>query len=222
MKNKIIEIASFIIGLILYIMLTTAIILSSKIVYGFILVCAIVLLCFFWKEKMNILKLWALFMIIYSMLVLCGINSTEIAEKYSDNLLILAFLVVAELFAVNSGKIVIIFLVVGVVLFKPAMTFLLKALKHAFLNKKYGPLPNTQWIVKGNKKIYFHKDYDSHCAQLIYRNGSKKRILDTYEMHGFPDDQFSMELEKEEIIVRKYNLEKHASIMEKRIKLPRN
>ena len=40
----------------------------------------------------------------------------------------------------------------------------------------------------------------------IYRNGSKKRILDTYEMHGFPDDQFSMELEKEEIIVRKYNL----------------
>lgn len=68
-------------------------------------------------------------------------------------------------------------------------------------------MPDVQSIVKGDKRVYLHKDYHKDQIQLIYRQGSKRRILDTYQWDNLRKTQYSLEWDgKKQVIVHKYNV----------------
>lgn len=220
-NSKIINIVSFVIVLVLEVVIYLAICWHSKWVYVLILLCACALLLFEWHEKMNILKFWAIIMVIYSPMVLLGPKLEVWKEAVQGNLPVILLLIVAEMFAMNSAKIVIVLGVISLILFK----LYVKAVKITILNKIYGPLPSVSGIVKRDKKVYFHKDLDTKNVQLIYRQGHRKKILDTYPRRGedWWDFHYSLEWNDEKkVIVRCYNVEEHKLMMEKEVMLPRN
>ncbi len=106
-NNKLNEILSGVIVIAVYIILSVAIIVGSKWVYVLILLTAILMLVLLWKERFNILKLWAIIMLIYSMRTLIGWNGEVLIGKSNDNPLVATFILLAELFALHSVKILI-------------------------------------------------------------------------------------------------------------------
>ena len=75
-----------------------------------------------------------------------------------------------------------------------------------FTASKRKELPQTKSIYQKGKWIYLHDNYDDKKTELIYRNGKKKRILDTYpwEENRCPDYFIEMTGDKS-VTVRKYN-----------------
>lgn len=219
-KNKLSEILSCVIAIWVYSILTAAIIVEIKWVYALILVSALLMLCLLWKEKFSILKLWAIIMLTYSVLVLIGWDSADIVEKSNSNPLVVMYAALAELFSVFSGKIIILIWGIGILFVKP----IVKACRIALSDVFYGPLPDVSGIVKQNRKVYLSHDYKPGQVQVIFRNGSKKKILDSYEAEGVlnPEEHYSLEWEDEkDVIVRKYNVYNHEVIMEKQYKVPK-
>lgn len=215
-KNKLSEILSCVIAIVVYCILTVAAMVESKWVYALILPIAIVLLCLLWKERFNILKLWAIIMLIYSVLVLAGWSTADISKNNPFGVM---FGLMAEISARYYGKIIMIILLLGIVFVKP----IVKAYRIALSNVIYGPLPDVRGIVKRNRKVYLSHDYKTGQVQVIFRNGSKKKILDAYETEGVlnPEEHYSLEWEEEKkLIVRKYNVYNHEVIMERQYKVP--
>lgn len=218
-KNKLSEILSFAIAMIVYIILGVAILVESKWVYALILLTAVLMLWLIRKDRFNILKLWAISMLIYSVLVLLGINGVDLLEKTNGNPVVAMLMVVVEMFALLSGRIVLLILVVGIILINP----IVKCIRIALADMIYGPLPDVRGIVKQKRKVYFSHAYNAKQIQVIFRNGSQKRILDIYETEGIlpSEEHYSLEWKEEnELIVRKYNVYNHDVIMEKRYKVP--
>ena len=85
MKNKLIEILSAIIGILLYIIVTVAILCGTKFGYGIVLVTSLVLTALMWNQKMHFLKLWSMIMVVYSFIAILGLN-IEIMETFDENL----------------------------------------------------------------------------------------------------------------------------------------
>ncbi len=219
-NNKPHDILSCIIAIVVYCILGAAILLESKLAYALILLTAILMLCLLWEERFNILKLWAILMLIYSVFVLIGWNGEALIDKSNGNPLVALFVLLAKAFAIHSAKIVIVILTVGIIFVKPFT----RHIRIALSNVIYGPLPDMRGIVKGNRKIYLSRDYHTKQIQVIFRSGSKKKILDTYEAENAlnPEDHYSLEWEEEkELIVRKYDVYNHEVIMERQYKVPK-
>lgn len=217
-NNKLSEILSCVIAIAVYSILGAAIIVESKWVYVLILLSAILMLCLLWEERFNILKLWAIIMLIYSALVLTGWNG-GLVEKSNYNPLVAIFVLLVDFFALHSVKIIMIILGVGIIFVKP----IVKYFRIALANVIYGPLPEVRGIAKRKRTIYLSHDYNAKQIQVIFRNGRKKKILDTYEAKGIldPEEHYCLEWEEEnELIVRKYNAYNHDVIMEKHYKVP--
>lgn len=151
-NNKFFEMISVFISFIIYMIITIAIITESKWAYALILITAMTVLFLLWEEKMNILKLWAIILLAYSTLMLLGWNSVKLAQITNKNILVLLILSVINIFAIHSGKIIMLFLVVGVVFVKPFV----KYIRRALANVIYGRLPEVKGIVKGNKRVYLY------------------------------------------------------------------
>ncbi len=217
MKNNIL---SWFLVIAVYIILGLAIIVESKWVYVLIFLTAIVILCLLWKERFNTLKLWAIIMLIYAALVLIGWNGDILVEKTKGNPLVTMFVLLTGVFALHSIKIMMIILGVGIIFVKP----IVKCFRIAIGNVIYGPLPEVRKIAKGNRKGYLYHDYHTKQIQIIFRTGSKKKILDAYESKGVlnPEEHYSLEWKDDnELIVRKYNVYNHEIIMERNYKVPR-
>lgn len=219
-KNKLSKILSCLLVLSVYIILGLAVIVESKWVYALVLLSAILMLCLLWRERFNIVKLWAIIMLTYSVLVLAGWDFADIIEKSNNNPLAAMYALMVSLMIPLSQKIIIFILVLGSVFVKP----IFKAYRIALSNVIYGPLPDVRGIVKQNRKVYLSHAYKTGQVQVIFRNGSKKKILDTYKAEGVlnPEEHYSLEWEEEmELIVRKYNVYNHEVIMEKQYKVPK-
>lgn len=221
-KGKLSKILSCVLFVAVYIILGVAIIVESKWAYALVLLSAILTLCLLWKERFNILKLWAIIMLSYSVLVLIGWDSLDIVEKTNNNPLVVMYLLLAELLTTQSKRIIMFILVLGSVFVKP----IFKAYRIALSNVIYGPLPDVRGIVRENRKVYLSYAYKTGQVQVIFRNGSKKKILDAYEAEREdfmnPEDHYSLEWEEEkELIVRKYNVYNHEVIMERQYKVPK-
>ncbi len=122
------------------------------------------------------------------------------------------------LFGVYSGKILILLLGIGAILFKPFV----KHIKIMILNKLFGSLPNVNSIVKKDKIVYIHKNYHNSKVQLIYRHGHIKKILEDLETDRLFEEQYSLEWNEEYIVVlRKYDICTHKMVLEKYIMLPK-
>lgn len=210
---------------VIYIILVVGLIWHNKAAYVLLLVSACVFLIVIQIAEGGIMmKLWAALIILYSVMVLIGVNGSALMDKMSGNELIPLILILmsaAEILAVRSGVIILLFLLVGLIFLEP----LVKEMKINILNKIYGPLPNVSDIVKKDKKIYFHKDYHDRKLQLIYCHGHKKTVLDTYEYHLqiMSATHYSLEWNGDRnVIVRQYDDIKRKIIMEKTIILPGN
>lgn len=209
----------------IYIILVVELMWHNKAAYVLLLLSACVLLIIIRKAEGGIMmKLWAALIILYSVMVLIGVNGSVLMEKMSGNELIpwIMFLMsAAEMVVVRSSVIILIFLAAGLIFLEPVV----KNLEINILNKIYGPLPNVSGIVKKDEKIYFHKDYHNQKLQLIYCHGRKKTILDTYKynLQITSTTHYSLEWNDEKnVIVRQYDDIKRKMIMEKTIILPGN
>lgn len=86
-----------------------------------------------------------------------------------------------------------------------------------FWSKIRGPIPDVQCIVKGDKRVYLQKDFRKKQIQLIYRHGSKKKILDTYQWEEFSNIQYSLKKHGTNcMIVEKYSTKTFKQIEEKK------
>ena len=71
--------------------------------------------------------------------------------------------------------------------------------------------------MKGDKRVYLQKDYDKKQVQLIYRQGSKRKILDTYQWEKFSNIQYSLKKQGTNcLIVQKYSTKTLKQIEEKK------
>ena len=85
-----------------------------------------------------------------------------------------------------------------------------------FLAKIRGPIPDVQYIAKREKSVYLQKDYRKKQVQLIYRQGSKRKVLDTYDWDVFQTIQYSLKKESTNgVIVQKYCMKTFKLIEEK-------
>ena len=109
--KKILWVIAFLLYLVLYCGFTVAVLEHSKVAYMLVLVCSVAVLIFLWNDSINILSVWAWIMIPYSVLVLCGLEAEVLLEKFGQHELLIAFLVVAEIMAFYSGKIVAVVII---------------------------------------------------------------------------------------------------------------
>lgn len=210
---------------VIYIILMVELIWHNKAAYVLLLLSACIFLVVVQTAEGGIMmKIWAVLLILYSIMVLIGISGSVPMEKMSGNApmsLIMFLMTMAEMVAVRSSVIVPIFFAVGLIFFEPVV----KDLKINILNKIYGPLPNVSSIVKKDKKIYFHKDYHDWKLELIYCHGHKKTILNTYKYNSqiMSTTHYSLEWNDERnVIVKQYDDIKRKKIAEETIILPGN
>lgn len=151
---------NFLLALVLrmiYIILVVELMWHNKAAYVLLLLSACVLLIIIRKAEGGIMmKLWAALIILYSVMVLIGVNGSVLMEKMSGNELIpwIMFLMsAAEMVVVRSSVIILIFLAAGLIFLEPVV----KNLEINILNKIYGPLPNVSGIVKKMKRYIFIK-----------------------------------------------------------------
>ena len=156
-------------------------------------------------------------MTIYSFMAFFGLHM-EMVEK-CDNLLVHFVMAILEMCSIHYSKVVIIVLITLLVFAK----YIIAEIRIAVANVIYKPLPNVSRIVKKTRKVYFYKDVANGQIQLVFRNGSKKKILDTYELGTeYRKHHYSMEWDEEkELVVRKYDLYSHKVLMEKSYKVPK-
>ena len=219
MNNKLKEIIGFILGTLFYCTLCAMIIMEFKVVYGFIFVTAAVILYIMWKHPFNLIKLWAIIMFVYSILILLGFTDVRLMKETSNNPLVALFVIVAKMFAYYSSKVMIIFWSIGIVFVKP----LIKYTKIALCQKIHGRLPNVHKLAKGRTVVYISKAGKTNEMQLIYSSGKKKKILDTYNTKSNldPEEHYSLEwVDDDNVVVRKYDVYSHNVIMEKEYRIP--
>jgi len=203
---------------------TLAIGFANKWAYILLLLTSITILIFLWNEEISFFKIYALIMVLYSILGICGLNSVVIAEYFGGNILLLGILAFVELLAIHSWKLVLVFIVACFCFRKFVWEFIIKGMfkeiKMGILNRIYGPLPRVHGIVKRDKKVYFHKNYKTNEIQTIYRQGHKKKIIDTDALDEKFYTEYSLKWDEENyVIIQKYNIEKHKLISEKKCEL---
>ncbi|MBQ8821133.1 MAG: hypothetical protein IJZ82_00650 [Lachnospiraceae bacterium] len=224
--KKIGFVVAFIVYLILYCFVTVLVFEDHKVAYVLVLISATAVLIYQRNDPMNILSFWAIVSLPYSILVLCGLEADVLVDKFGPNVALLAFLVVAELLAHFSGKIVIIVMFFLIPLFFVGL-FLVFGFIYTFRvrwrNWIHGEFPHVKGIVKKDRNVYFSHDHHHHQMQVIYRKGRRKKVLDTYPYRLDSYQHFSLEWEKEDsVMVRRYDNWKHVIMMEKELELPRN
>jgi hypothetical protein len=221
-KNKLIEILSAIIGILLYIVVTVAILTGTKLGYGMVFVTSLVLTALMWNQKMDFLKLWSMIMVVYSFIAILRLHM-ELMENFDDNLPVQLFIAMFELGAIYYRKIVVIVLMLGTAFIFGFRKLIFNSIRMAVANIVYKPLPYVPRIAKGTRKVYLYRDYGKRQLQVIFRNSSKKKILDTYELgEKMEEEHYSLEWEDEsDLIVRKYDVYNHEIVMERQYKVPK-
>ena len=161
-------------------------------------------------------------MVVYSLIAILGLHM-ELMKTFDENLPMQLFIAVFELGAIYYGKIVVLALVLGTVFIIVFIKPIFNSIRMAVANIVYKPLPYVPRIAKGTRKVYLYRDFGRKQMQLIFRNGSRKKILDTYELEGgMEEEHYSLEwVEESELIVRKYNVYNHEIVMEKQYKIPK-
>ena len=154
--------------------------------------------------------LYSVFMLVQHKLKLDWLYNLEENEQEVIGVLLFVFILIGNLMGMASGIFVLAFgIIVGV-----SWRFILYAviygvpqiLRSVFLSKVRRSIPDVQGIVRGDRRVYIHKDYHKAQIQLIYRKGARKRILDTYQWKDCAATQYSLEWDgKNRVTVRKYN-----------------
>lgn len=153
--------------------------------------------------------LYSIFMLVQEMINPDFLNNLEEGNQTVIGIVIWIFVFLGKLTATASGIFVLFFgFIVGVgwrlVLY--VFVNIPKFLRTFFWSKVRGPIPNVQCLVKGDKRIYLQQDFLKKEVLLIYRQGHKKKILDTYQGDEYEDVQYSLKKHsKNGVIVQKYS-----------------
>lgn len=216
-KSKLINVITNGLCIVMYFVIILSILLGSKLGYALVFIVSAMMSVMMWKVKINLIKVLSYVMTIYSFMAFWGLH-IALVEK-SNNFLLNFVMVILEMCSIHYSKVVVIVLITMLILAR----YIIAGIRISIANVIYKSLPNVSRIVKKTRKVYFYKDVASGQIQLVFRNGSKKKILDTYELGPEHSKQhYSMEWEEEkELVVRKYDLYNHKVLMEKSYKVPK-
>lgn len=175
------------------------------------------------KFLMVVNILYSVFMLVQKYLNLDWVYKLKDNEQKVLALLFFVFISLGYIMSVVSSLYVLVFGFVAGACFRLVLygiSRIPRFLRSVFWEKVRGPMPNVQSIAKGDIKVYFQKDYHEEQIQLIYRKGSKKRILDTYQWNDFQEAHYSLEQHgKNCLIVHKYDPTTSTQVEEKEYKL---
>lgn len=159
--------------------------------------------------------LYSVFMLVQQKLNPDWLNNLEENGQAVVGILLFVFVFLGNVMATASGIFVLFFgFIVGtgwkLIIRIP------KFLYTALLAKVRGPIPDVQCIVKGDKRVYLQKDIGKKEIQLIYRQGSKRKILDTYQWDDYQYVQYSLKKQGANcVIVQKYSTKTFKQVEEK-------
>ena len=157
MSHKLQNFLLMILYIFLYSGFTVAVLVHAKWAYVLILLSALVGLLLLWNEEVNIVKVWAILMIPYSLLVLFGLNAEFLVEKYPNNVALIVLFTLAEMLAIFSYKVVAMVLICLI----PFLPFLgelskdlVKGFKRRLNDKIYGEFPNVILLKETKRSIF--------------------------------------------------------------------
>lgn len=132
---------------------------------------SVLILIIFAKDKEVFIKVCAIIITFYSVLSLL---KPDLVEKW------FAFNFVGKLLAVAFGIFVAFFGFLLGSFWRWIIWGVIYGGYNFIMAPKRRKLPQTKGIRRRDKSIYLYEDYRNKQTQLIYRQGKKKRILDTY------------------------------------------
>ncbi len=171
--------------------------------------------------------LYSVFMLVQDKLKIDWLYNLEEEDQKVLGVLLFVIVSLGNLMAAASGIFVLVFgyllggfwrSVLCVIIY--GVPRIPKFLCSCFWSRVRGPMPDVQSIVKGDKRVYLYKDCHKEQIQLIYRQGSKRRILDTYQWDNLRETQYSLEWDgRKQVIVRKYNTTTSRQVEQKEYKI---
>ncbi len=208
----------------------------NEVVYGFVFLIALIGL-FVWKELPLFLKIMDIVLLVYSPIIIFAydeviayLDKLEVTNAFTWILWLLLF--VAEILAIGSSKIVVLFIIVifGMMLMNLSERFSeIKRRNIIFKgNKKYGTLPKVQRIDKDNKSVYLKLQHDKSNGirydknldkiVLIYETGTRKKEVAEFLFDR--DMQYSLKWDGGyEVVLEKYNLIEHKLVGEEKFSI---
>lgn len=210
-----IDVISFfwvIIAIVSFVVLSVAILEESIIAAVVVLTGNVIFLFFLSKERFNLLHFMCITSIIYSLMVIIGVNSESIS-RMENNAIVGILYLIAQRFAIMSGKIVLLLMAFVSVILSPVIDII----RRAIAKRVYGDLPEINHVGRKNQCAYLRYEYGEKRILLIYRNGRRVKVLDTFE-YNFVDtkEQYSLELADDRtLILKAYDVYSHKVLIEK-------
>ncbi len=197
-------------GIILFFAYRIGLAVGEKWPYVLLLILTIFIYILSWESNWLFRKFFAVLNISYSLFMLVfdkhWMDKWE-KEQIGITILLFAFVFLGNIMAVASSIFVLIFGLIAGTFWRMGLYMIIYIipripgfLRSAFWAKVRGPLPDVQSIVKGDKRVYLHKDYEEHQIQLIYRQGTRRRILDTYQWKEFLKEHYSLEWDSQNCV----------------------
>ena len=144
---------------------------EAKWAYIVLALISVLVLILFSMDKEKFIKMCAIITLVYSVgsLILPGLLNQWFVLVFVGKILSVAFSIFILFFGYILGS-----------FWRWLIWGIIYGVNYIFTDPKRRKLPQTKSIVRKDKWIYLHADYERNQTQLIYRKGRKKRILDTY------------------------------------------